>query len=198
MPISHVLDIGCGPGYISAFIARHYICTVTGIDIDKYAIAHAKKVFSDNPLLDFQVADGNELGFKTCCYDLICFFDTLYFTASAEKLCLLLDKCHYMLNNNGKLVVFWSSNQMDEAKEPTFDNTQVGLWGINNNMLFKAFDLTQSNKEFWRKAKKELLLMETQLQREIPQTYKQVLQECINAEKNEENLFRWLYIFTKR
>jgi 2-polyprenyl-3-methyl-5-hydroxy-6-metoxy-1,4-benzoquinol methylase len=198
LPDSHILDIGCGPGYISASIAKYYNSTVMGIDIDKYAIAHARKTFLDNPLLNFQVADGNEISLETSSFDLIYFFDTLYFTATAEKLRLLLDKCLSMLKTGGKLAIFWSSNPMDEARKPTLSNTQVGLWGINNNIPFKAFDLTESNKEFWRKAKIEILSMETELRREIPETYKQVLQECIHAEQNEEDIFRWLYIFTKQ
>ena len=101
-----------------------------------------------------------------------------------------------MLKAGGKLVIFWSRNQMDEVREPTFNSTQVGLWGIDNNIPFKAFDLTESNKEFWRKAMKEILAMESELRREIPETYKQVFDECIYAERNAENIFRWLYIFT--
>ena len=96
LPGSHILDIGCGPGYISAVVAKAYSSIVTGIDIDKYAIAHTKKFFSDSPLLNFEVADGNELSFEASSFDLIYFFDTLYFTGSAEKLRLLLDKCLFM------------------------------------------------------------------------------------------------------
>ena len=198
LPGSHILDIGCGPGYISAFIAKHYDSIVTGIDIDEYAIGHAEKIFSDNPLLNFQVADGNEISLEASSFDLICFLDTLYFTASAEKLRSLLDKCLFMLKTGGKLVIFWSGNPMDDAQKPAFNNTQVGLWGINSNVPFEAFDLAESNKEFWRKAKTEILSMETELRREIPQTYQQVLHECIHAEENVENIFRWLYIFARQ
>ncbi len=197
LPGSHILDIGCGPGYISAVVAKGYSSIVTGIDIDEYAIAHAKKIFSDNPLLNFEVADGNELSFEASSFDLIYFFDTLYFTGSAEKLRLLLDKCLFMLTTGGNLVIFWSRNPMDEAREPTFNNTQVGQWGVDNNIRFKAFDLTESNKEFWRKAMTETLSMESELCREIPETFKQVLEECLHADRNVENIFRWLYVFTK-
>jgi len=69
LPGSHILDIGCGAGYISDAVARQYRSFVTGIDIDEYAIAHAKKVFLDRPLLNFQVADGNELSFEASSFD---------------------------------------------------------------------------------------------------------------------------------
>jgi SAM-dependent methyltransferase len=198
LPHSHILDIGCGSGYISAFVATHYNSIVTGIDIDEYAIAHAKKIFSDNLLLNFLVADGMEISFGASSFDLICFFDTLYFTRSAEKLRLLLDKCLFMLKADGKLAIFWSGNSMDGTRKPSLNSTQVGLWGINNNMPFKVFDLTESNKEFWRNAMTETSALETELRREIPETYKQVLNECINAKENEEYISRWLYIFPKQ
>jgi cyclopropane fatty-acyl-phospholipid synthase-like methyltransferase len=54
-PDSHILDMGCGPGYLSSAVAGHYSSLVTGIDVDEPAIAHAKMVFSKNPLLDFRV-----------------------------------------------------------------------------------------------------------------------------------------------
>lgn len=198
LPDSRILDIGCGPGYISAVVAKHYSSIVTGIDIDEYAVAHAKKVFSDSPLLYFQVADGNKLSFEASSFDLIYFFDTLYFTGSAEKLRLLLDKCLFMLKTGGKLAIYWSRNPMDEAREPTLNNTQVGQWGVDNNVPVKVFDLTESNKEFWWKAMTEILAMELELCRDIPETFKQVLNECIHAERNVENIFRWLYIFSKQ
>jgi SAM-dependent methyltransferase len=198
MPDSHILDMGCGPGYISAEVTEHYSSHITGIDIDELAIAHAKRIFSNNPLLNFQVADGNKVSFEASSLDLIYFFDTLYFTGSAEKLRLLLDKCLIMLKPGGKLVIFWSSQPMDEMQEPAASNTQVGIWGIDNNVPFKMFDLTESNKEFWRKAMTEILTMESELRREIPETFKQILDECIHAERNVENIFRWLYIFTKQ
>ncbi len=207
LPDSHILDIGCGSGYISDAVARNYCSIVTGIDIDEYAIAHAKKIFSDSPLLNFQVSDGNELSFEASSFDIICFFDTLYFTGSAEKLRLLLDKCLFMLKIGGKIVIYWSRNPLDEAREPAAykpaanmpaaDNTQVGLWGIDNKILLKTFDLSESNKKFWRKAMTVTLTMESELRKELPETYKQVLDECVRAEGNAENIFRWLYIFTK-
>jgi len=190
-PGSRILDIGCGPGYISAEIAGHYRAHVTGIDIDDLAIAHANRVFANHPLLDFQVADGNEISFEPCSFDVICFFDTLYFTGTADRLRVLLDRYLRLLKPEGKLVIFWS------AGESAANETQVGQWGLNKNVPCKTFDLTQSNRSFWRRAKTELLAMKSELRREIPKTYKQVLDECRHAESNMENIYRWLYIYTR-
>jgi SAM-dependent methyltransferase len=197
-PGSHILDIGCGAGYIADAVARQYRSFVTGIDINESAIAHAQKVFSDRPWLNFQVADGNELSLEASSFEMICFFDTLYFTGSVRKLRLLLDQCLRMLKAGGKLVIFWSRNPMDEEREPAANNTQVGRWGIDNHIPFKTFDFTESNKVFWRKAMAETLAMEAELRKELPVTYQQVLDECVRAERNAENIFRWLYIFTKQ
>jgi hypothetical protein len=129
---------------------------------------------------------------------MICFFDTLYFAGSVTRLRLLLGKCLCFLKAGGALVIFWSRNPMDDAPEPEADNTQVGRWGMDNKLSMKTFDLTESNKAFWRNAMAETMKMGSALRKELPETYRQVLDECINAERNAEGIFRWLYIFTKQ
>ena len=87
-------------------VANHYHSYLPGVDIDEFAIVHAKQIFSNSPLLDFQVADGNSISFDPSTFNLICFFDTLYFTGIPERLRPLLDRCLIMLNPGGKLAVF--------------------------------------------------------------------------------------------
>ena len=92
-PDSHILDMGCGPGYMSAEIAGHYNSRLTGIDFDENSIIHAKKVFSDSPTLNFIHGDGRIISFEMSTFDLICFCDSLHFTRTNEELHTLLDKC---------------------------------------------------------------------------------------------------------
>jgi SAM-dependent methyltransferase len=194
-PDSRILDIGSGPGHMTAAVSEHYSSAVTGIDIDESAIIHAKVTFSDRPLLSFEIADGNTLSFAESYFDMICFFDTLYFTGTAENLGRLLDKSLLMLKPGGILAIYWSRNPMDTAQES--ENTLVASWGAENRVACRIFDLTDSNKAFWRKAMAEIHAMEAELREEIPETYQQVLQECIHADINAESLRRWLFVFTK-
>ena len=201
-PGSYILDIGCGPGYISADVAEHFRSHVTGIDIDKGSMTHAKKTFYDNPKLNFQHTNGNEISFKESSFDLVYFFDTLYFTGSTRKLCTLLDKCLIMVKPGGKLAVFWSNHPETwfGIPEPTTYNTQVGRWGIENNIAVKAFDLTEDYRKFWLKAGEEILMMKSELHKETPETYEILKDECfrfskLSAKGDAGGMFRWLYVF---
>lgn len=199
---SHILDMGCGSGDMSAEIAGHYKAQLTGIDADEGSILCAQNKF---PAYNFILGDGSSFPFESSAFNLICFCDSLHFTRTTENLRNLLDKCLIMLKPNGKLAIFWSKNMMfDKAfQESTANHTQVGLWGEDNNIPFKAVDLTDMNRNFWSIFAKELLAMETELRREIPETYERLKDECtsyVNGDNNKLNIsvdgYRWLYIFT--
>ncbi len=203
-PESLILDMGCGPGYISDAVAEHFRSRVIGIDIDEGSICHARKTFSDHPKLNFQCSDGNKISFEASSFDLIYFFDTLYFTGSIEKLHILLDKCLTLLKPGGKLAVFWSNHPTSwfGIQEPTAGTTQVGLWGRENNVPVKAVDLTETYRRFWLKAIREIFVMRSELHYEIPETYDTLMDECsrfskLCAKGDAGDMFRWLYIFTK-
>jgi ubiquinone/menaquinone biosynthesis C-methylase UbiE len=64
-----LLNVGGSAGVIDNFLARHF-GTVTGIDIDEPAIAHARQNFRrDN--LHFQVADALHLPFRDESFDVV-------------------------------------------------------------------------------------------------------------------------------
>lgn len=112
-----------------------------------------------------------------------------------------------MLKPGGKLVVFWTNHpnklfNIFDMSVPMADNTQVGLWGINNHIQFKAFSLTEAHRMFWQKALVEIKAMEFELNAEIPEHYETLLKEGIYftglCETGDAGgLFRWLYIFNK-
>ena len=209
-PNSNILDIGCGAGYIASAVAKHYNSSVTGIDIHVGTIEHAKKTFSDNLALHFHVMDATEMTFEAESFDLICFFDTLYFE-SIKKVRLLLDKCFNMLKPNGKIIVFWTNQPANtpygyietfEMSEPSANNTQVGLWCNDNQVNFKAFDLTETHRLFWIKGLAEYKALELELTNEMPEEYKLSMGEFSNnanlCEKGDDGgFFRWFYIIEK-
>ncbi len=203
-PDSHILDMGCGPGYISAAVAEHFRSHVTGIDIDDGVISHARKTFSDHLKLNFQCADGNKISFGGSSFDLIYFFDTLYFTGSTEKLHTLLDKCLALLKPGGKLAIFWSNHPATwfGIQKPAADITPVGIWSRDNNVSVKAVDLTETYRRFWLRAVKEVLSMMSELRNEVPETSETLMNECsgysrLCAQGDSGGMFRWLYIITK-
>jgi len=207
-PNSDILDIGCGCGAITADIAKHYKSNAVGININKDEIEYAKKHFFDNKSLDFSILDGNKIDYKEESFDLICFIDTLYISGFIDKLHALLNKALKMLKPDGKIVVFWTNQpkkqfNIFDMSLPTASNTQVGIWGINNCIPFKTFDLTKNNRLFWFKALSECEALEENLKAEIPDYYRLLYDECVYyktlSEKGDDGeLFRWMFIFNKK
>jgi len=206
-PNSNILDIGCGAGYITAAIAENYKSITTGIDIHAGSIKHANKTFSENSLLSFQVMDAHTMSYDTNSFDLICFFDTLYF--EAEKIHALLDKCMRVLKPNGKIAIFWVNQtkayeEIDTffMSEPTPNHTQVGLWCSRNKVTFKTFNLTEAHRKVWIKGLTEYKNMECELAKEMPKEYPLCVGEFTTianlCKKGDEGgIFRWLYILEK-
>jgi cyclopropane fatty-acyl-phospholipid synthase-like methyltransferase len=59
----HVLDVACGSGGPTLFLAQTVGCRVTGIDINAHGIANATHMAADaglHPRVHFQVANANE------------------------------------------------------------------------------------------------------------------------------------------
>ena len=209
-PDSRILDICCGAGYITAAVAEHYKSFATGIDIHEGSIKHAKMTFSNNSKLSYHVLDINDMAYEAESFDLICFFDALYFE-SVEKVRMILDKCIHMLKANGKIIVFWTNQPANtpygyietfEMSEPSVNNTQIALWSFDNQVDFKAFDLTENHRKFWIKGRNTLKEMESELNNEMPDEYRLLLHEYTNnadsCEKgNAGGFFRWLYVFNK-
>ena len=199
-PMANILDVGCCAGNMSDYISKHYNAYVTGIDIDQAAINYAKERFATNKYLSFQVMDLNELQFESNSFDVIYWFDTLYFTRSIVDLRSALDKSMKILKPDGKLVVFWVNfPKMYEMPEPSADNTQVGIWCNDNNIKFQSFDLTTQIRNFYNQAIQTLHDLEAQLMFEIPEHCISMLQEFSEmaemCEKGDESgIYRWLYI----
>jgi ubiquinone/menaquinone biosynthesis C-methylase UbiE len=183
---SHILDMGCGSGYMSAEIASHYDAHLTGIDFDEDSITHAKKTFVSNPKFDFIHGDGSKVNFKESTFELICFCDSLHFTRTDKELYAVLDKCLNMLNPDGKLAILGG-----------IEIQQVVEWGQNNNLLIQKVDLIETNKNLWRNVFVELVTMSSELRNEVPETYERIKGECIEQVKCNGWSPRWLYVLTK-
>ena len=104
---SRVLDLGCGNGMISEYIADQTGADVTGIDFIERAIGDAQvRAAAKWERLEFRVMDMSRLNFPRASFDVVIAIDTLYFTDIYETLHPVIP----MLRPGGRLAAFFDQS----------------------------------------------------------------------------------------
>jgi SAM-dependent methyltransferase len=93
-----VLDAACGDGYGAAILAACGAKSVTGVDIDSTAVAHARARYA----VDFVVADVGALPFEEEAFDLVVSFETIEHVNDPSK---ALAELRRVLAKGGTLVI---------------------------------------------------------------------------------------------
>ena len=131
-------DFGCGPGLYTTPLAETG-AKVTGIDFNKVAIDHAKKVAQEKNL-DINYIVGDYLKFETEeRFDLIIMIFTDYCVLSPEQRKVLLSKFRTMLKPNGLLFLDVQSieafNKVEE--KAIYEKNQLfGFWSPDDYYAF--------------------------------------------------------------
>ncbi len=114
-----VIDIGCGPGDTTIYIAKKYGCHVTGIDILPEMIKKAKEnaiKYKVDHLTRFEVLDAMSPAFSDFSFDVAIFQAVLIF-GDKQK---MLNFTYRVLNDNGLIganELTWRGNLPREIKE---------------------------------------------------------------------------------
>ena len=104
---TRVLDLGCGNGMISEYIADQTGAHITGIDFIERAIHDAQvRTAGKRERLEFRVMDMSRLDFPPASFDVVIAIDTLYFTDIGETLRPIIP----MLRAGGRFVVFFDQS----------------------------------------------------------------------------------------
>jgi SAM-dependent methyltransferase len=93
-----ILDVGCGRGSTSIFLARQYGCRVIGIDIDRRLLLEAQKETRRNNVLEkvsFRIADITNLPFEDESFDGAIVQAMLIFTEKSKALHQLIRKIKF-------------------------------------------------------------------------------------------------------
>jgi ubiquinone/menaquinone biosynthesis C-methylase UbiE len=77
-PVGEVLEIGCGVGAVSAFLARECGVHVVGIDQDPAQVESARKMRGENDRLRFSPGDASHMAFADDSYDLVLTVNVLH------------------------------------------------------------------------------------------------------------------------
>jgi len=76
--VKKVLEVGCGIGVVTSYLAKEYKWNVTGIDLDPEQIERAKNDNIENEYFKFFEADVTKLPFVDSEFDMALSFDVLH------------------------------------------------------------------------------------------------------------------------
>ncbi len=118
-PGDRVLDVGCGAGMLTEYLAERTGAAFVGVDYSEAAIQQARRRAFRPELVSFEVGDMNGMSLEPGAWTAIAAIDTIYFVDDQRAtLRALLDG----LAPNGRLVcyftVFRGDDQDDSVLEP--------------------------------------------------------------------------------
>jgi tocopherol O-methyltransferase len=130
---SLVLDIGCGIGGTSIWLAKNYNCRVTGITVSSVQVKIAEELASKmvGPKPKFLLCDAEDFP-ETSKYDILWSVEVL---SHLERRKMFFEKCSRILKNKGRFVIVdWfkddnlTTNELQKYIEPINKNLMVSLW----------------------------------------------------------------------
>ena len=96
------LEVGCGIGVLSSYLAKKYKWDLTGIDLDPEQIERARKDNTEDENLRFFEADVTKLPFADSEFDMVLSFDVLHHIPNWDK---ALNKISRVLRPEGYYVL---------------------------------------------------------------------------------------------
>lgn len=143
-----VLEIGCGPGYISLELARNGY-DVTGLDVSEYSIQIANKMALEKSYkegfghLEYQKNDFILSDFPENSFDAICFFQTLHHFDSPK---LVIRKAKKILKSGGIIIVNEPSRDLITRKDAAL-YALIRILLSAGNQWFSNISIPQSEEE---------------------------------------------------
>jgi len=78
----NLLEVGCGNGAVSKYVAKKYPLNVTGVDIDPEQIKLAQENIGDIPNIHFLEVDATNLPFQDNDFDIVLSFGVMHHISS--------------------------------------------------------------------------------------------------------------------
>lgn len=144
-----VLDLGCGLGKITEYIAQKTGSKITGIDLSPKAIKWAQNNTKTNKKLSLEVMDISELDFPSASFDVIIALDVLYWIDDLKP---VIRKLKDILKLDGRMgffyVLFRTKNDPIESLE--IEHSKLGKFLEQNNFNYELIDISQRAIEIWK------------------------------------------------
>jgi Methylase involved in ubiquinone/menaquinone biosynthesis len=111
----NILEVGCGNGWLCAYLAQLPETDITGIDINLVELNQARRVFDFKKNLEFVGGSVDNLDYEKK-YDIILFASSIQYFASLQN---TINKSLQHLKDNGEILIidtmFYSSGEIEGA-----------------------------------------------------------------------------------
>ncbi|MHA2103005.1 MAG: class I SAM-dependent methyltransferase [Candidatus Hodarchaeales archaeon] len=118
--IHNILDLGSGNGWLSNFLSKKINSIVVGIDVNRYELEQARRVFGNNKKLIFINCDIDTIQLASKSIDIIILSSSIQYFSNFEK---LLTKLLNSLTKKGAIFIFgsifYSNKTIIKAKKNT-------------------------------------------------------------------------------
>lgn len=141
-PDSKILEIGCGGGITAIFLARHYGCSIIGIDKSNMQIASARdRANNENPgaKTNFVTADAQDLPFDSDIFDAVFSECSISLVPDKKR---VVNEIWRVLKPGGRLTITDLIN-MDDEVENEFGGAVHSPEG--SHALFPCINYAESN-----------------------------------------------------
>lgn len=135
------LEVGCGNGIVSKYLARNYGSNIVGIDVDPEQIELANKDIGEIPDIRFLEADATSLPFEDNSFDIVLSFGVLHhiyswLDALKEIERVLRDKGYFVYAD----IIYpgWVT-KLDKSSKYSFGLVTVGLEELNSFIRQNGF-----------------------------------------------------------
>ena len=187
------LDLGCGSGYITEYLADNGSLEAVGIDIIANGIRNARLRTREKPYLRFYLYDMRTFYINEM-FDYIMSFDTIYFIG--KNIPQFITNCQKMKKDEGKIIIFYSAFR---PKDSSLDvhKTLLGSYLNQEKIKYQFVDFTADDYTFWKKKHQKLTELELDFLNENNKIiYDNLLIEATHyvALANNKEMRRYLYI----
>ncbi len=144
-----ILDLGCGLGKITEYLANRIGAKITGIDFAEKSIQWARENTEGNGNLNYEVMDITELDFPPNYFDAIIALDVLYWIDDLEP---VVAKLKEILKPDGRMGFFYVQfkNQDDNPESMLPENTRIAKLLKQYNFQYDVMDISQDAIEIWK------------------------------------------------
>ncbi|MDJ0629336.1 MAG: methyltransferase domain-containing protein [Rhodobacter sp.] len=153
-----VLDMGCGYGLISDYIAKKTGAKVVGVDLSASAIKFANTLAEENGRLEFHEMDIANLDFPPDTFSHIISIDTVYYAPSLYNLLLKFKEIGKPGLGLGIIRTFPKRTFTRETWSPDLTELASLLREVFNG--YDAYDFSVEENEHWRKKTEVLKSLE--------------------------------------